>query len=92
MKMELIVDQQKLNELKDAIALCDTIKVREISFAVEKHVQSGSNPFANLICRKSHLPLDELANILMPDDINPYNIKAFKSIGDGNCLYRSAST
>ena len=44
MEMELFVNQQKLNELKDAIELCYTIKVREMSSAVEKHVEIGSNP------------------------------------------------
>ena len=85
------IDDSVLKRLKEAMLHNDVEEVDRLTSGIEDVISLSKNAFAMLPCDKSYLPLDELANLLIPNDLDLKGLKGFQSIGDGNCLFRSAS-
>ena len=84
-------DDSLLKSLKEAMLHNDVEEVDRLTFGIGDVISLSRNAFAMLPCDKSYLPLDELADLLTPNDLDFKGLKGFQSIGDGNCLFRSVS-
>ena len=82
--------KEKLKSMKSDIEEAKIEEVIKTRNEVEKKMTIGNNLFAHIPCSKSHLEIDSLSEALMPEDM-VQGLQPFKSYGDGNCLFRSAS-
>lgn len=73
-----------LDETRAALLNADTSTVTKLYVTLLQHFQKTKYE-PNL------LHIDELSNLLIPEDVGTQPMVAVKTNGDGNCLYRSIS-
>ena len=84
-------DDSMLKSLKEDMPHNDVEKVDKLTPVIKDVIILSRNAFAMRPYDKSYLPLDEVADLLVLNDLDFKGLKRFQSIGDGNYLFRLTS-